>query len=114
MTKLDTAVFTGRSGREYEFRIYVWENEFIPSPAVYVVTERTIEPGQAPAYRPLYVSQTPDISGVFENHPKNECFQLHYANTIAIIPEADESERVRIEEDLIAALQPPCNTDDSF
>ena len=112
MAKLDTATFTGRSGREYSFRIYPWEHQFKALPAVYVVTERAVEPNSAPTFSPVYVGLTADLSQIFAGHEKHECFQMYYANTIAVLPEADAAGRARIEQDLVAALNPPCNGGD--
>jgi len=114
MAKLDTVSFTGRSGREYNFRIYLWEHPFKALPAVYVITERVVEPNSAPTFSPVHVGQTEDLSQIFSNHEKQECFQVYLANTIAVLPEADASERARIEQDLLEALDPPCNGDDAY
>jgi hypothetical protein len=113
MAKLDSMGLVGSSGQQYSFRVYVWENKFKPLAAVYVVAERTAEPSQSPRYRPLYVGETEDLSRVFVDHPKDECFQLYYANTIAVLPEPDRATRLRIREDLCSGLAPPCNKDDA-
>lgn len=111
-TKIDTVKLTGRSGQEYELRIYVWETKFKALPGVYVVASRSIEPGAAAVYQPLFVGTAEDLSKVFKNHPRNECFQLHYANTIGVVKQPDAAARERIVEDLIAGLDPPCNAPD--
>ena len=67
---LDSVSFKGKSGREYSFRVYVWENEFKPLAAVYVVTERVAEPDSNPNYKPVFVGTTDDLSQVFNNHEK--------------------------------------------
>lgn len=110
---IDQLRFTGQSGRSYELRLYVWETRFRASPAVYIVTERTIEPGAAPAYNPIFVGTTSDLSTIFVDHPHQDCFDLYYANTIAVLPETDAVSRVAIVHDLVAALQPPCNSSDA-
>ncbi|HEX7080135.1 MAG TPA: hypothetical protein VF329_03900 [Gammaproteobacteria bacterium] len=109
-TRIDTVSFTGRSGRRYEFRLYVWATRFKPIPAVYVVTERSVEPNTSPTYRPVFVGSTSDMSRIFDGHPHQDCFDLYYANTIAVLQEADAAARARIEEDLAGALAPPCNS----
>lgn len=112
MSKLDTVTFKGQSGCEYSCRVYPWEHEFKSLAAVYVVTERVVEPNTAPAYSPVYVGVSDDLARVFESHEKSECFQMYYANTIAVLPVPNASERARIEQDLLEALDPPCNGDD--
>ena len=112
MAKLDTVTFTGQSGQTYTFRIYVWKHQFKPLGGVYVVTERRMEPDHPPTYAPIFVDQTDDLSQLFDDHPNRTCFEFYYANTIAVMAEPNETERGRIKEDLLDALQPPCNQKD--
>ncbi|HLF13178.1 MAG TPA: hypothetical protein VJA26_18410 [Gammaproteobacteria bacterium] len=112
-TKIDTVAFAGRSGKAYELRVYVWETKFKALPGVYVVASRSMEPGATPSYQPLFVGMAEDLSKVFQNHPRTECFQLHYANTIGVLREPDIAARERIVKDLIAGLEPPCNAADA-
>ena len=114
MAKLDSVTFPGRSGREYRFRIYPWENEFKPLPGVYIVTERVVEPGKAPMYTPIYLGVTDDLSQAFENHTKNKCFQMHLANTIAALPVRSLLDGLRIAKELADTLKPPCNQNDPY
>lgn len=114
MAKLDTLTFTGQSGQEYSFRVYSWEHEFKALPAVYIVTERTVEPNSAPAFSPVYIGMTEDLSSLFGSHEKSDCFQMYYANTVAVLAEPDAAARARIEKDLVGALEPPCNADEAI
>lgn len=108
-TKIDSLTFTGKSGETYALRVYVWQTKFKPLPAVYVVVSRSIEPGAAATYQPVFVGTADDLSKAFKAHPRDDCFQLHYANTIGVLKEDDPAARERIAADLIAALDPPCN-----
>jgi len=108
-TKLDTVKFDGESGEQYEFRVYVWQTRFKPLPGVYVIASRTVEPGQEPEYTPVYIGTAADLSRVLANHPHHECFELYLANTIAVLQQEDEAVRLRVANDLIAKLRPPCN-----
>jgi hypothetical protein len=112
-TKIDGVTFGGQSGRKYELRIYVWNTKFKPLPGVYVVASRAIEPGTAPSYEPLFVGVAEDLSKAFRKHPRGDCFQMHYANVIGVLKEADAQVREQIAADLIAGLSPPCNADDA-
>jgi hypothetical protein len=112
-TKIDSLAFTGKSGETYSLRVYVWETRFKALPAVYLVASRSVEPGAVPTYQPLFVGAADDLSKAFKSHPRNDCFQLHYANTIAVLQEQDPAARERIAADLIAALEPPCNAPDA-
>ena len=112
-TKIDTVTFAGRSGKPYEFRVYVWDTKFKPLPGVYIVASRSIEPGQMPRYESVFVGTSTDLSKTFKSHPRSECFQMYYANVIGVLKEADDKVRERISADLIESLAPPCNADDA-
>lgn len=113
MPPLDTVTLAGKSGRAYELRIYAWKHPFKLLSAVYVVMERVIEAQTAPSYSPIYVGETENVRTVFAGHAKSECFEMYYANTIGVLPEPDAAQRAAIVADLRAALDPPCNRNDS-
>ena len=113
ITKIDTLTFRGHSGRGYEFRVYVWDTKFKPLPGVYVVAARTIEPGSAPLYAPIFVESTADLSKALKAHRQADCFTLHYANVIGVLKETDTKARDAIAADLVAGLAPPCNESDA-
>jgi hypothetical protein len=112
-TRIDSVTFTGRSGRRYEFRIYVWDTRFKPVPAVYVVASRTIEPGQPPRYEAIFVGDTPDLSPALTDHPRNDCFQMHYGNVVGVLKVPTANERASIVADLVGGLAPLCNAPDA-
>jgi hypothetical protein len=112
-TKIDSVTFIGRSGQEYDFRVYVWNTKFKSLPGIYVVTSRSIEPGQPPTYVPVFVGAAVDLSKALKSHPRSECFQMYYANVIGVLKQEDEQERARIVADLIAGLAPACNAEDA-
>jgi len=114
MTTLGDLVLAGQSGREYRFRVYPWTHDLKPLPAVYVVTERVVEPNHPPRYSPVFIGVTDDLSLVFENHAKSECFEVYYANTVAVLPIQDIRLRRQIVHDLFSAHSPPCNGDDPY
>jgi hypothetical protein len=112
-TKIDAVTFAGRSGKDYAFRVYVWETKFKALPGVYVVASRSIEPGQSPRYDTVFVGTTSDLSKTFKSHPRNDCFQMYYANVVGVLKEADAENRERIARDLTEGLSPPCNAADA-
>jgi hypothetical protein len=112
-TKIDALTLAGASGKQYEFRVYVWNTKFKALPGVYIVASRTIEPGQSARYESVFVGSAPDLSKAFKTHPRGECFQMYYANVIGVLKEADADARERISADLIASLAPPCNSADA-
>ena len=111
-TKIDAIALTGASGTEYALRVYVWETRFKSIPGVYVVASRNIEPDGTVSYEPVFVGAAENLSGVFVDHPRSECFQMYLANVVAVLQEQDSTLRTRIVEDLITALAPPCNSPD--
>ena len=112
-TKIDGVTFTGRSGQAYDFRVYVWDTKFKALPGVYVVASRSIAPGEAPRYEPLFVGPAPDLSKALKAHARTDCFQLHYANVVGVLQEPDADAREQIVADLVAGLRPPCNAPDA-
>ena len=112
-TKIDAVTFTGKSGTQYAFRIYIWDTKFKALPGVYVVASRSIEPGEAPHYQALFVGTAADLSKVLKNHPRSDCFQMYLANVVGMLKETDEKARERISADLIEGLAPPCNAPDA-
>jgi hypothetical protein len=112
-TKIDEVAFAGRSGQRYDFRVYVWETKFKAVPGVYVVASRTIEPGQRPQYSPLFAGEAQDLSSALRQHPRDECFQMYYANVIGVLKEDDDQKRLSILADLMGGLALPCNAKDA-
>jgi len=112
-TKIDSVTLTGRSGRAYDFRVYVWDTKFKALPGVYVVASRSVEPGNTPTYAPLFIGAADDLSKAFKNPARADCFQLHYANVIGVLKEPDAHARDAVATDLIVALDPPCNAPDA-
>ena len=112
-TRIDAVTFVGRSGKRYDFRVYVWETKFKSLPAVFVVASRHIEPGEDPRYEPVFVGATADLTKAFDGHPRTDCFQMYLANVVAVLKEPDAAARERISQDLVQSLAPPCNAADA-
>ena len=112
-TKIDEVAFAGRSGQRYEFRVYVWETKFKAVPGVYVVASRSVEPGQPAQYSPLFAGEAQDLSSALKQHPRDECFQMYYANVIGVLKEEDDKRRASILADLLGGLARPCNAADA-
>jgi hypothetical protein len=112
-TKIDDVGFAGLSGQRYDFRIYFWDTKFKSVPGVYVVASRTVEPGQQAQYTALFAGEAPDLSATLKGHPRDECFQMYYANVIGVLKEDDGAKRTAILADLLGSLAPPCNAADA-
>ena len=105
MAKLGTFTLTGQSGQQYQFDAFPWDTEFEATGAVYYVSKRT----DAGDHTSIYVGQTGDISERFDNHHKADCFRRHGRNCISGHVDSSETSRLAKEDDLIKALNPPCN-----
>lgn len=112
-TRIDTVSLAGRSGRRYEFRMYVWDTKFKAVPGVYLVATRGIEPGQKATYTPLFIGAAGDLSKALKNHARSDCFQMYLANVVGVLREELEDERAHIVADLIDALAPPCHSNEN-
>lgn len=112
-TKIDDVEFAGRSGATYPFRVYVWNTKFKAVPGVYVIASRTVEPGQRAQYAPVFAGEAGDISAALKGHPRDECFQMYYANVVGVLKEDDDARRGAILADLLGALVVPCNAADA-
>ena len=109
MAKLGTLPLTGQSGQDYNFDVYAWGSQFTAVGAVYYISKRTEKSDGTGSHDKIYVGQTSDLSERFDNHHKANCFQRNNVNAISLYLENNESARLSIEEDLINALNPPCN-----
>lgn len=108
-TKPATLELIGKSGTKYSFQIYDWDTSFKPLPGVYAIT-KAIANGQGGAtHSVIYIGQTGDLSERFDDHHKADCFRRHGANRTCVMVESGEQRRLAIEQDLIAAYNPPCN-----
>lgn len=110
MAKLGKMTLTGESGTEYEFSVYPantnWKSGY---PCVYYVSRRTEKSGGGGSHTKIYIGQTDDIQDRFEDHHNQHCFDLHEYNAISVHYEPEKRARLRIETDLIRAMNPPCN-----
>jgi len=109
MAKLGTITLKGQSGAEYKFNVYDWGTNFDDIGAVYYISNRYKDNVGAWTHTKIYIGQTGDLSERFDNHHKAECFEDHNANAISVHKEENENSRLILEEDLIEALNPPCN-----
>jgi hypothetical protein len=109
MTQYGTLAISGASGSSYKFTVHSWDTKFNPIGAVYVITKRTEKPGGVGSHTYIYVGQTGDLSERFDDHHKINCFRRNGANCICVHPDANKASHLKKEEDLIQALNPPCN-----
>lgn len=100
MTKIGTIVFTGVSGKKYEFNIYPWGTDFTENyEAVYFITRREANNDGGYSHTRIYVGQTEDLSIRFDNHHKQTCFDKYNKNCVCVFGEKNEKTRLEIEKD---------------
>lgn len=95
-----TVTATGHSGRNYSFYKYALGTPFRAVGGVYMILK---------GLDPLYVGQTEDLSARFGNHHKEPCWLRRRADTICVMVEASEQNRLSVENDLLANYNWPCN-----
>ena len=106
MARLATVIFTGQSGTEYEFEVYPRETTFNDVGGVYIFSERDSQK----RHTVLYIGQTHSFEyRRLQYHEKWECAEPLGGNAICTYIEGSETQRLRIESDLIYAYNPPCN-----
>lgn len=107
MSEPEIHVWTGASGQQYRYTVYMFGTAFGPGAANYILARET-QPGQ---YLALYVGQTRDLSASFDRHPAMECLRDSRATHVHVKFSVAPDEVRRAERsDLIARWNPPCNS----
>jgi hypothetical protein len=110
MAKLGTLELRGASGITYSFNMYEigtnWKENF---PCVYYISKRILKQGGSATHNGIYVGETEDIKERHSSHHKQDCFEKYGYNCISIHQESSSRTRLQIEQDLVKALNPPCN-----
>jgi hypothetical protein len=111
MTATDkvTMELTGASGKKYTVFVYGMDVAFKAVGGVYAFTLATQTAAGGYTHSVLYIGQTGDLSERFGNHHKEECVKRRGANRHCAMVVENEEARLAIEQDLIAAYNPPCN-----
>ncbi len=110
MEKLGSLTLTGASRNAYAFDVYSKDADWVDDFAcVYYVSQRFQKDDGRWSHYKIYIGETEDIKYRFSNHHKQDCFEEHDYNAISVHVESNEKTRLAIEQDLIDALDPPCN-----
>jgi hypothetical protein len=110
MAKLGTLKLTGASGTIYDFNVYSADAVWVEGLAcVYYISKRIEKAGGGGNHAHIYVGETEDLAERYVDHHKQACFDRHRYNCISIHQQSTVQTRLRIEKDLIEALDPPCN-----
>lgn len=104
---ISSAIFRGRKDR-YDFQVYPLDAIFEDVPAIYVISKRKIDRRKRAHHALVCIGQTDSILGEIKKHKKGKCVKKHEANVISLLPETNETRRLKIETDLKAAHAIPC------
>lgn len=109
MPSMGHAVFRGKSGQTYRFKVYPLGTKLRPLSGIYLVTNRCRNKQGGYQYITLYVGATNDLSQPIAEHPKASDFKRHGANSICLQSDNSEESRIAKQVDISAALEPACN-----
>jgi predicted GIY-YIG superfamily endonuclease len=109
MASLGKTCFTGRSGKQYRFRVFPLGTRFRKRSGVYVVASRAQGADGGHRHTVLYVGHTEDFSQPLAKHRKAKAFAEQGANCICVQSDESEESRLAKERDLLAAFVPKCN-----
>ena len=99
-------VWTGQSGKEYQYEIYPIDTDFRPLPGNYVYAKQTEDGG----WIPLYIAQTRDMHQRLEGHEKLQDATENGATHVHVhLSSAGQAVRCTEERDLILRWKPMCN-----
>jgi len=109
MGTLELLMLRGRSGNVYPFRVYPLPSALKPIEAVFVISKRIMESDGRGDHEPLYIGQTEDLADSLANYKKLPCVNKYRANCVCVHAAAGETEREKIENDLLGYYSLPCN-----
>lgn len=105
-----TVPFTGQSTKPYDFKIYATDTEFKETwGGIYAFTNRTKNNDGVFNHTVIYVGKAVKFNQRFDNHEKWDLIKNAGANCLCIYKVDEESDMLKIEEDLIKGLKPQLN-----
>jgi len=106
MAEAITIFWDGKSGKEYQYRIYEIGQSFKQVPGNYCFAKE-LEPHN---WTPIYFGETSDLSERFDNHHKMPCIRREGATHIHThASNANKETRLAEEADLVEKWHPKCN-----
>lgn len=105
---LGSIVWTGKSGTKYTFNVYPITEECPDEGGIYVFS-KAVQNGTAINHTAIYIGRAASFANRFYNHHKDDCIDKNGANRICLMQVKSDSERVRIETDLLQAIPTKCN-----
>jgi len=100
-----TVIWKGKSGKTYEFEVWGKNTTWNEVACVYTVT-RKLADGR---YGCIYIGETDNMRNRFSGHENESCFDRHNWTHVCTYRENNSDERLRIEADILANYNWPCN-----
>jgi hypothetical protein len=98
--------WTGKSGQQYTYEIYLIAQTFREVPGNYIFAKE-VAPGR---WEPTYIGQTENLNQRLGNHEKEACSKRNGATHIhAHVTNGGEAVRRSEERDLLLVYTTPCN-----
>jgi hypothetical protein len=104
---IGAAVFRGKKER-YDFEVFPIDGEFEDVSAIYIISKRKIDKRKRAHHALVCIGQTDSLVAELKKHRKGKCVKKFAANSISLLREANEKQRLKIETDLKAAHAIPC------
>ncbi len=104
---ISSAVFRGKKGR-YDFAVFPIDAEFEDVPAIYIISRRIIDKRKKAHHALICIGQTDSLVAELKKHRKGKCVKKFAANSISLLREESEKQRLKIEFDLKSAHAIPC------
>ncbi|MGB3313250.1 MAG: hypothetical protein WBB85_02465 [Albidovulum sp.] len=108
MSKVGTVAFTGQSGTEYGFDVYSVDTQFNDVSAVYAMSTRKNDSGTY-KHSVNYIGESGELGTRLAEHEKWPCATTHGTNAICVHRINGDTARLKVEADLRARYNPPCN-----
>lgn len=106
MSLLTTIALTGKSGTSYKFNVYPITEECPSESGIYFFGNFN---KIANTISIIYIGKAESFQSRFYNHHKDECVKNNGGNVICLMQVKNESERTKIEDDLLKAYPTKCN-----
>ena len=104
MASTGTITLSGKSGKTYQFLMYVLNTSFKAMGGLYLFTKAADNTNYL-----LYLGHTQDLSSRFTNHHKEECVDNHGGTHVSVCIIEDEKTRIAAEKDILANYNFTCN-----
>ncbi len=110
MAEERTIMWSGASGKEYKYWIFLIGTSFKPVPGNYIFAKET----KPNTWTPIYVGETDNLQRrLTSNHEKMPCVKRNAGTHVHSHTSSDDaSVRQKEEADIIEKWNPPCNLED--